>query len=415
MATKSQLKTAGRRNNGLKLIEELKKQVGNRTDIDVCSNYRCSIKKVQSIDQFKGFKGKKINNCLTCRKKNQKADQARNERNKNNGKAKQKEQRRTEIHRDTIIRLRKENKDPNIFVCGDRDCKDRYRPKEEFDELDINILGRCKACRKSNRAYDIKSKAKIRSDPEQWDKVLKQQRDWRINNPDKNDENNRRRRINAKNKVNTIIKHAIERKYEFNLDLDFAMTLCTDICYYCDNPPTDEQINGIDRIDNSKGYLIDNVVSCCTVCNISKGTATIDNFIKRCIHIISYHKINNKYYKLYPDIFFNDDFKNKISKPKKLSYNVYRKNAKEQRKINFELSNMEYKQLNEGICFYCGQSNFKYYNKIGIDRKNSDKGYTLDNCVSCCSCCNYLKNEISFELFFKHIEKIVNKHKDEYI
>jgi hypothetical protein len=36
--------------------------------------------------------------------------------------------------------------------------------------------------------------------------------------------------------------------------------------------------NGIDRIDNSQGYIIDNVVPCCTKCNIAKGRQSIQEF-----------------------------------------------------------------------------------------------------------------------------------------
>jgi 5-methylcytosine-specific restriction endonuclease McrA len=36
--------------------------------------------------------------------------------------------------------------------------------------------------------------------------------------------------------------------------------------------------NGLDRVDNTKGYILDNVVSCCPVCNQAKHTMTIENF-----------------------------------------------------------------------------------------------------------------------------------------
>jgi hypothetical protein len=36
--------------------------------------------------------------------------------------------------------------------------------------------------------------------------------------------------------------------------------------------------NGIDRKDNSKGYTIDNVVSCCFICNKGKWTQSVGEF-----------------------------------------------------------------------------------------------------------------------------------------
>jgi len=59
-------------------------------------------------------------------------------------------------------------------------------------------------------------------------------------------------------------------------------------CTYCGEPPRhiscpkgcngSYTYNGMDRVDNDKGYVIDNVVACCGTCNRAKGTKTIDEF-----------------------------------------------------------------------------------------------------------------------------------------
>lgn len=36
--------------------------------------------------------------------------------------------------------------------------------------------------------------------------------------------------------------------------------------------------NGIDRVDSTKGYIIDNVVACCTKCNWMKSNLSINDF-----------------------------------------------------------------------------------------------------------------------------------------
>ena len=36
--------------------------------------------------------------------------------------------------------------------------------------------------------------------------------------------------------------------------------------------------NGIDRIDNNKGYTIDNIVPCCHICNQAKSSFTLQEF-----------------------------------------------------------------------------------------------------------------------------------------
>ena len=42
----------------------------------------------------------------------------------------------------------------------------------------------------------------------------------------------------------------------------------------------------------------------------------------------------------------------------------------------------------------------------GIDRIDSSKGYSVDNCVPCCAKCNYAKHDLSIDDFKNHIEKI---------
>lgn len=38
-------------------------------------------------------------------------------------------------------------------------------------------------------------------------------------------------------------------------------------------------LNGIDRVDNEKGYVADNVVSCCARCNRMKGKISLPEFL----------------------------------------------------------------------------------------------------------------------------------------
>lgn len=39
------------------------------------------------------------------------------------------------------------------------------------------------------------------------------------------------------------------------------------------------QMNGLDRVDNSRGYEPDNVVACCRMCNRAKNDCSVDDFI----------------------------------------------------------------------------------------------------------------------------------------
>ena len=84
----------------------------------------------------------------------------------------------------------------------------------------------------------------------------------------------------------------------------------------------------------------------------------------------------------------------------------------------FTLSKDDAMRLFKGNCFYCSNPPSKIkkiprgygefiYN--GIDRKDNGKGYTSDNCVSCCEFCNMTKNDTPFKTFVEWIRK-VNEH-----
>jgi hypothetical protein len=69
-------------------------------------------------------------------------------------------------------------------------------------------------------------------------------------------------------------------------------------CEYCDSPPqqvhqahysSEHRYNGLDRIDNGRGYLVDNVVPCCFVCNQMKGTMAQDAFLEQSRRIAARH------------------------------------------------------------------------------------------------------------------------------
>lgn len=70
-----------------------------------------------------------------------------------------------------------------------------------------------------------------------------------------------------------------------------------------------------------------------------------------------------------------------------------------QRGKDWQLTNVEAYKLIIGACHYCGYSPAWPTARVGIDRVDNNKGYTLDNCVSCCFTCNSAKGELSVEEF----------------
>lgn len=81
------------------------------------------------------------------------------------------------------------------------------------------------------------------------------------------------------------------RGYEFALTTEQFNALLFQDCFYCGSSPVtyleDKSYyngleplkrNGIDRLDNTKGYLTNNVVTCCSKCNTLKMDLPFDEF-----------------------------------------------------------------------------------------------------------------------------------------
>lgn len=79
---------------------------------------------------------------------------------------------------------------------------------------------------------------------------------------------------------------ARHRGLEWALSAEQAAALAFGPCHYCGTPPASKSkrlgrtgvAGGIDRIDSSRGYVADNCVSCCWICNRAKGAATSAEF-----------------------------------------------------------------------------------------------------------------------------------------
>lgn len=85
---------------------------------------------------------------------------------------------------------------------------------------------------------------------------------------------------------------------------------------------------------------------------------------------------------------------------------MYRNNARK-RNIEFKLTTEEFIEICPSNCYYCGNKS------NGVDRKYSHIGYVKDNCVPCCSKCNFIKNTTPFDEFVNTIKKMYNKLKEQ--
>lgn len=72
------------------------------------------------------------------------------------------------------------------------------------------------------------------------------------------------------------------RGLAFSLDPAVAYEMMDRPCHYCDCAPDETTkcgLHGFDRVDNSRGYVPDNVVPCCPGCNYMKAALSVQAFL----------------------------------------------------------------------------------------------------------------------------------------
>lgn len=85
----------------------------------------------------------------------------------------------------------------------------------------------------------------------------------------------------TKIKLSVYKSNAKKRGLLFEVSLEQMRLFVSGKCYYCGS-----QSSGIDRVDNSLGYVEGNMVGCCGVCNHMKHTMSKEEFIKKCLQIV---------------------------------------------------------------------------------------------------------------------------------
>jgi hypothetical protein len=84
--------------------------------------------------------------------------------------------------------------------------------------------------------------------------------------------------------------------------------------------------------------------------------------------------------------------------------------------VEFNLNYEDFKELISSKCYFCGEESsnilrkkgYDEYKYNGIDRLDNLIGYTVENCVSCCSWCNEAKNDRNIEFFIEKCLKIIH-------
>jgi len=96
--------------------------------------------------------------------------------------------------------------------------------------------------------------------------------------------------------------NAKKRGIEFSLSDEEAIKLISLNCHYCGQEPSPcvytyskEKVakhfnrNGIDRVDNSVGYVSGNVVACCATCNHAKKAHSAEEFLAWARRVVNHN------------------------------------------------------------------------------------------------------------------------------
>jgi hypothetical protein len=98
-------------------------------------------------------------------------------------------------------------------------------------------------------------------------------------------------RTNSRKQNGTARRRLVETKHNCKRrDIDFALSreeafsFFESPCTYCSHYDN-TYCNGIDRLDAKRGYLPDNCVSCCKMCNLLKQQMDPVSFVEHCKRI----------------------------------------------------------------------------------------------------------------------------------
>jgi len=85
------------------------------------------------------------------------------------------------------------------------------------------------------------------------------------------------------------------KNIEFGLTFEEFVYVRENPCYYCENKLHSKTVYGVglDRIDSSKGYTIDNVLPCCYLCNRIKSNILTSNEMKEVASLLITLRINS--------------------------------------------------------------------------------------------------------------------------
>jgi len=123
----------------------------------------------------------------------------------------------------------------------------------------------------------------------------------------------------------------------------------------------------------------------------------------------SHKEANAEYQKQYR--IKNKDKLDEYKKAPHIRYKVYQSNARVKDR-DFNLTEDEFIEISKLPCVYCGKYSDTYNGDpfSGVDRVDSNLGYSIDNCVPCCATCNRMKLDLNVDDWIDKMKQIINHY-----
>lgn len=343
-----------------------KKRRGKAIDTTITENNtkkcsKCNTEK--QLDCFQGKNGELTKTCDTCRENNKKQDAKRDR-----------------THVNAIARI--------SAAKPERKAVKKAWAENNHDKVALKSMNyRQRQIEKDIDGYHKRQAENVKR--------------WKENNPERSAEIKMKLYDSTSGQYNIYKRSADQRNIQFCLDFQLYESIVRSPCVYC-NDMQERGFNGIDRVDSAVGYVESNCQSCCQMCNYMKGCCSVDYFLKKIEHILTFNgKIDGKLcYEVMPNT-------------KSGNYSACKKSAAS-RKKTFEISQELFDKVQLQNCYLCGKQNsLEHLN--GIDRLDNSKGYIEGNIKSCCWDCNGLKRQYSLEDLFEKMMKIYETTKNDNI
>lgn len=193
--------------------------------------------------------------------------------------------------------LSSKNADGYESTC--KECK--IKKREYYERNKEKILKRCAeytALHKEEKAArDRKYAQEHKEEKQQYQKEYREshkeanaeyQRQYRIKNKDRLDKYKKSPHV----RYTVYQRNAKNKNRNFDLSEDDFIEISKRPCVYCgeySDTYNGEPFNGIDRIDSSLGYSIENCVPCCATCNRMKMDLDVNDWMGKMKQIINYY------------------------------------------------------------------------------------------------------------------------------